>query len=103
MTSGFDELEKKLSSNEEVKETVSETKPVEPTHQAQIIPFRKQATETVKVKEEKQEVKQQETKEIESEIELPEDTPIIESPEVKDEMEEDMKGETSIFDMWEKE
>ncbi len=51
------------------------------------------------MKEEKQEVKQQETKE----IELPEDTPIIESPEVKGEMEEDKKGETSIFDMWEKE
>ena len=35
-----------------MKESVSETKPVEPTHQAQIIPFRKQATEAVKVKEE---------------------------------------------------
>ncbi|HDR8115947.1 ATP-binding protein [Bacillus thuringiensis] len=103
VTSGLDELEEKAPSNEEVKEPVSETKPVEPTHQAQIIPFRKQATEAVKVKEEKQEVKQPETQTKESEIELPEETPIIEPSKGEDEMEAVMKGEKSIFDMWEKE
>ncbi|OFC72912.1 hypothetical protein BTGOE1_54600 [Bacillus thuringiensis] len=86
-----------------MKEPVSETKPVEPTHQAQIIPFRKQAIEAVKVKEEKQEVKQPETQTKESEIELPEETPIIEPSKDEDEMEAVMKGEKSIFDMWEKE
>jgi len=48
-------------------------------------------------------VKQPETQTKESEIELPEETPIIEPSKGEDEMEAVMKGEKSIFDMWEKE
>lgn len=55
------------------------------------------------MKEEKKEVKQPETQTKESEIELPEETPIIEPSKGEDEMEAVMKGEKSIFDMWEKE
>ncbi|PFV38819.1 hypothetical protein COA09_14490 [Bacillus cereus] len=96
MTSGFDELEEKLSSREEVKEHVSETEPVEPAHQAQIIPFRKQATTTIEVKKEDKPVKEpittiekEQTESIETEnLEIQEDTP---------------QEELSIFDSWEKE
>ncbi len=96
VTSGFDELEEKLSSHEEVKEHVSETEPVEPAHQAQIIPFRKQTTTTIEVKKEDKPVKEpittiekEQTESIETEnVEIKEDTP---------------QEEVSIFDSWEKE
>ncbi|MFC0261019.1 hypothetical protein, partial [Achromobacter marplatensis] len=96
VTSGLDELEEKAPSNEEVKEPVSETKPVEPTHQAQIIPFRKQTTTTIEVKKEDKPVKEpittiekEQTESIETEnVEIKEDTP---------------QEEVSIFDSWEKE
>ncbi|MGE9855998.1 ATP-binding protein, partial [Bacillus sp. AF62] len=96
VTSGLDELEEKISSQAEVKEPVSETQLVEPTHQAQIIPFRKQATTTIEVKKEDKPVKEpvitiekEQTVSIETEnVEIKEDT---------------SQEEVSIFDMWEKE
>ncbi|EEM44306.1 hypothetical protein bthur0005_59650 [Bacillus thuringiensis serovar pakistani str. T13001] len=95
MTSGFDELEKKLSSNEEVKEHVSETEPVEPAHQAQIIPFRKQAT-TIEVKKEDKPVKEPITT-IEKEQAVSVETENVETKE------DTPQEEVSIFDSWEKE